>query len=325
MEYTVSPITHPARRSLSRIGLAYFLFFAVSYGGQILLLMLFGRLAPGFLSGLLGTWLLSLLPMYAMALPIFYLLLRPLPQVATQKRRLRPRHLLLFFFIAYAVLYISNLIGLLINLLTEAATGVSSSSGAVEIIESSPLGYTLLFAVLLGPALEELMFRRLILSRLLPFGEGFAILGSSLLFALFHANLAQFFYAFAVGVVLAYVTVVTGRLRYSVTLHCAINFCGSILPLLLLRGVSLEMPEGEWTLEVILEMFPSLLLLLAYLGTVVIGVAIGLFLIGFTLRRVRLAPAPVPIPRGEWRHLLLSPGMLLLALTVLATFFLSYL
>lgn len=325
MEYTVSPVTRTARRTLSRIGLAYFLFFAVSFGGQALLLLLSEALLPGFADTVPGMWILSLLPMYAMALPVLYLLLRPLPRAVTSERRLRPRHLLLFFLIAYAVLYLSNLVGSLVNLLTEAAGGASSTSDAIEIIEASPLGYTLLFAVLLGPALEELMFRRLILSRLLPFGEGFAILVSSLLFALFHANLAQFFYALAVGVVLAYVAVATGRLRYSVMLHCAINFCGSILPLLLLRGVSLEMPEGEPTLEVILEILPSLLLLIAYLGTVVIGVAIGLFLLVRTVRRVRLAPAPDPIPRGERRYLLLSPGMLLLALTVLGTFFLSYL
>ena len=325
MEYTVSPVTRAARHTLSRIGLAYFLFFAIALGGQLLLLLLVELFAPGFSESLPGSWLLSLFPMYGMALPVFYLLLRPLKAAVPEKRRLRPVHLLLFFLIAYAVLYVSNLLGSLINLATEAVTGVSSSADAIEMIEASPLGYTLLFAVLLGPMMEELMFRRLLLFRLLPFGEGFAILVSSLLFALFHANLAQFFYAFAVGAVLAYVTVKTGKLRYPILLHCAVNFCGSILPLLVLRGVSLDLPEGEMTAEGFLSLLPSLLLLLAYLGTVLVVVAVGLFLLVRTLRRVRLAPAPVPIPREERRHLLLSPGMLLLTLTVLGTFFLSYL
>ena len=325
MEYTASPITRTARHTLSRIGLAYFLFFAISLSGQLLLLLLAELVAPGLSETLPATWLLSLLPMYAMALPVFYLLLRPLAHTMPRARRLRVRHFFLFFFIAYAVLYVSNLLGSLVNLVTETVTGASSTAGAIEMIESSPLGYTLLFAVLVGPALEELMFRRLILSRLLPFGEGFAILVSSLLFSLFHANLAQFFYALAVGAVLAYLVIVTGRLRYSVLLHCLINFCGSILPLLVLRGVNLEALEGELSAEVVLSLLPSLLLLLAYLGTVLVAVAVGLFLLVRTLRRVRLAPAPDPIPRGERRYLLLSPGMLLLVLTVIGTFFLSYL
>lgn len=325
MEYsTLSPVTRAARRTLSRLGLAYFLFFAVALGGQVLLLLLSERIFPGFSETLPGTWLLSLLPMYALALPVFYLLLRPLPRAVPEVRRLRVRHFFLFFLIAYAVLYVSNLVGSLFNLLTEAVTGVSSTADAIEMIEASPLGYTLLFAVLIGPALEELMFRRLVLSRLLPFGEGFAVLLSSLLFALFHANLAQLFYAFAVGAVLAFVTVKTGRLRYAVMLHCAINFCGSILPLLVLRGIPLEMPE-EMTAEMLLLLLPSLLLLIAYLGTVLLAVAAGLFLLVRTLRRVRLTPAPAPIPQEERRYLLLSPGMLLFAVTAVGTILLSYL
>ena len=95
MEYTVSPVTQAARHTLSRIGLAYFLFFAIALGGQLLLLLLVGLVAPGFSESLPGSWLLSLFPMYGMALPVFYLLLRPLKAAVPKKRRLRPVHLLL--------------------------------------------------------------------------------------------------------------------------------------------------------------------------------------------------------------------------------------
>ncbi len=49
---------------------------------------------------------------------------------------------------------------------------------------------------------EEFLFRKTILSSLLPYGEGFAIIASSVLFGLMHQNILQIFYATMAGIVL---------------------------------------------------------------------------------------------------------------------------
>lgn len=64
-----------------------------------------------------------------------------------------------------------------------------------------------LYAALLAPVAEEILFRGYILRTLRPYGKRFAILGSAFLFGLFHGNLMQAPYAFLVGLILGYVTV----------------------------------------------------------------------------------------------------------------------
>lgn len=59
-----------------------------------------------------------------------------------------------------------------------------------------------------------------------PWGEQVAIFGSAFLFGLFHGNFGQFFYAFAVGAVFAYVALRTGGIRYTVALHFLVNLLG---------------------------------------------------------------------------------------------------
>lgn len=76
---------------------------------------------------------------------------------------------------------------------------------------------------LIAPAAEELLFRRLLLRRLRPYGERFALVASALCFGLFHGNLNQFFYAFLLGLVLAELALSTGCLWQAVLLHALVN------------------------------------------------------------------------------------------------------
>lgn len=62
-----------------------------------------------------------------------------------------------------------------------------------------------LYASLLAPITEELLFRGLILRSLMPYGKKFAVLCSAFLFGIYHGNLAQTPFAFLAGLVLGYV------------------------------------------------------------------------------------------------------------------------
>ena len=64
-----------------------------------------------------------------------------------------------------------------------------------------------LYASVVAPIWEELLFRGYILRTLRPFGKRFSVLVSALLFGLFHGNLLQTPYAVVIGLVLGYVTV----------------------------------------------------------------------------------------------------------------------
>jgi membrane protease YdiL (CAAX protease family) len=77
---------------------------------------------------------------------------------------------------------------------------------------------TFLYVSLGAPVAEEILFRGLILRNMVPYGKKFAIFASSLLFGLYHGNLVQIPFAFAVGLVLAYVTV-EYNIGWAVALH----------------------------------------------------------------------------------------------------------
>lgn len=79
---------------------------------------------------------------------------------------------------------------------------------SIEIASST--GDTLimfLYVSIFAPVFEEILFRGLILRSLQPYGKKFAILASAFLFGIFHGNIVQSPYAFAVGLVLGYVAV----------------------------------------------------------------------------------------------------------------------
>ena len=71
---------------------------------------------------------------------------------------------------------------------------------------------------------EEFLFRGAILSNLLPFGRGNAILISSLLFGLMHRNGSQLFYAFVAGILLGLIYERTGSIWNCIILHTINNF-----------------------------------------------------------------------------------------------------
>lgn len=72
----------------------------------------------------------------------------------------------------------------------------------------------------LSPAFaEEFLFRGVIYGNLRPFGKTQAILISSLLFALMHQNIGQFFYTFVGGVAMALMYELTGSIWCSVLFH----------------------------------------------------------------------------------------------------------
>jgi len=97
-----------------------------------------------------------------------------------------------------------------------------------------------LYASIGAPIAEEILFRGLIQGTLRPYGKRFAIFGSAFLFGMFHGNLVQTPFAFAVGLVLGY-TAETYSLFWSVALHAFNNL---VLGDLLTRLAELLPPPG---------------------------------------------------------------------------------
>lgn len=134
----------------------------------------------------------------------------------------------------YGAAITMSLITTLISKLFEG-TPVENSFNATENMFASTnmTSAVILFVhtVILAPLFEEFWFRGLVLQSLRPYGNGFAIFVSSILFGLTHANLAQFFYATTIGIVLGYVAVQTGSVITTTVMHAMFNGIAGITSL----------------------------------------------------------------------------------------------
>ena len=141
-------------------------------------------------------------------------------------------------------LVFSVLTGLLNALLSPLGVDITASVEAATMQSSSVS--MLLYGCLVAPLTEELLFRGLIQGMLRPYGKRFGIIASAFLFGMYHGNLVQTPYAFAVGLVLGYVAE-EYSLGWCVLLHMFNNLVlGSLLPGLagMLPGVSGALLQG---------------------------------------------------------------------------------
>lgn len=81
----------------------------------------------------------------------------------------------------------------------------------------------LIYAVIIAPITEELLFRGLILRTFQRTGRTFAIVASSMLFALIHGNFIQSIPTFFIGLVLGYVTMRCGSVLPAILIHLVNN------------------------------------------------------------------------------------------------------
>ncbi len=105
----------------------------------------------------------------------------------------------------------------LISYLTSLILSLFSEPPTTDVSGNIFLAVTL--HALMPSLLEELLFRLLPLAVLLPYGERNAILISSLMFSLVHANLFQIPYAFIAGVIFAAFDISFGSVLPSLLLH----------------------------------------------------------------------------------------------------------
>lgn len=102
-----------------------------------------------------------------------------------------------------------------------AGYAMYSTTDAIQETEDS--WALLLYAGFLGPIVEEIVFRGIIMSGLRKYGKLFAIITSSVLFAFFHGDITQGIFAFFCGIILGYITT-EYSIKWAMVLHIINNF-----------------------------------------------------------------------------------------------------
>ena len=279
------------RERFSRLGWALTAQMAAMLAVQTALLLAAQALAPALAGSGVFLWLVSVLSAYGAGVPAAWLVLRGTEEAPPQPGApLGPGRFFRSYLAGLGLMYLVNLATLALMGLVGLLRG-QTVENPVDNMADYPLALNLLLGCVIAPVCEEYLFRGLLLNRLRPYGERFAVWASALCFGLFHGNFSQFFYACAIGVLFAGVVLKTGRLRQAMLLHALINFVGTgLIPLLSGLGEA-----GDWllTLLVLAAMF------------------VGLAFLPAMRREFSLAPGWKGLTAGEaWRCFLGSPGML---------------
>ena len=99
-----------------------------------------------------------------------------------------------------------------------------------------------LYASILGPIAEEVVYRGFVMKSLSKYGKGFAIIVSSIFFGLMHGNLLQGAFAFCVGIVLGYVAI-EYSIKWSIAFHICNNLLFGDLLAYVIKGLSQNMQQ----------------------------------------------------------------------------------
>lgn len=115
---------------------------------------------------------------------------------------------------------------------TIAATGVDFTSPDVD-IPTDFLGKLLMVieCAVIPALVEEFALRGVVMSPLRKFGDWFAIIVTSVIFALMHGNMVQIPFAFIAGIALGYFRITTGSLWTSIVIHSLNNLASVLISL----------------------------------------------------------------------------------------------
>ena len=296
------------QKAFSKIGWIYTIFSAAITVLQLIIVNVVHLVKPEVLTTevqiLISTVILYVLGM--LILPIGFQKAQ-VPVTVLQKKHMTIGAFFKALFMSYSLLIITNLIGTLITTMIGILKGSPIINPVEGIALNMDLPLLILFTVIGAPIFEELFFRKFLVDRTAQYGEGVSVVISGLMFGMFHGNLSQFPYAFALGAFFAYIYIRTGKIGYTILMHAVINFVGSIVGSLILKYIDLSVYEGILTSTSIEEIFAALtmenmtgvFILLVYEMVIMTFVVIGIILWILEFKKFFFKPAEQDIPKGR--------------------------
>lgn len=227
------------KKVFSRIGLGYFVFLVIYVGGSILIDVILDKNGIKEVNSW-ANYFLSMLPLWFIGFPVCLLILKKLPKSTPEQHDVKPFTLAKTYLALTSVMILGNIIGTVISYVIGHLAGGKLSNTTMDMIAKQQVLPTIVFAVIFGPIMEELAFRKVLLDVAGKYSKKYAIILSGVMFGLFHLNLFQFFYAAALGMAFAYIYLESGKVRYTICLHCLVNFMHGVIPVIILKHLDLD-------------------------------------------------------------------------------------
>lgn len=291
--------------NVSAFGL--FLFGIVSTFFQVILqivLVIIAQSDPSIASSNWLNYVFILVPMYVFAFPLTMLFFRIAPKASFEKKKLPVSKLIAYFVMMIPVTFILNLFSIFLAYYLSNGEATNPLNDIVNEINIWQIGTV----VILAPIVEEMIFRKLVIDRTRQYGQLLSIVFSALCFSLFHMNLFQIFYAFALGLLLAYIYISTGHIEYTIGLHMAFNFWGSVIPLYITNLVpekALESMQAGDSASLMQSLSSQELTGITIYGLyllvelILFIAGIALWIISISKKEFRLEPSSMELPKGK--------------------------
>lgn len=258
------------RKNLSRIGWALTLYLLTVALLSTALYMGVETFFPTVAEHQFFDLFVQLIPTYFISFPLFAGLLIGMPKKAPKKKKLGFGGWIAFLAISFFLMMAGNYIaiGLMDFVETLKGSEITNLIGQ-QINDSHPLE-NLILIVLVAPIVEELMCRKLIIDRLLPYSEVLAVIVSGVFFGLLHGNFYQFFYATFLGLLFSIVYAKTGRIGYTIVMHMILNFTGSIIADFIgdITAAGSATSINPW--EIVASIYSAAMLTLAICGAILL-------------------------------------------------------
>ena len=316
-----------AKKVFSNIGLSYFLFWVVTLAATIVVALFMQLFFSDATDIYLVRILSSILPMYLIGAPVCWLLMKRVPAEAPARNKWNAGQIIGGFIVGYSLMYMGSIVGSYLGAIIESyfPDAQASTNSVQELVLTGEMWVNIIVMVMVGPVVEELLFRKLLCDRLKPYGDWVTILVTGMMFGIFHGNITQGIYAFIFGAFLAYVYLRTGNIFITIGYHIAANFMGSVLPLLVLSSSEVDgfeemLESGDVNAlgDFISENSGAFLLYGGYIFLVLGLMLTGIIILIVTLARGRakFEPGRIMIPYGKkFSTVIVNVGMILFLLS----------
>ena len=184
------------------------------------------------------------------------------------------------FAAVYGMGQIANILTMLVTVIITKMADLNDSFNTVTDLQPPDMAaaWFLFFTlVVIAPVFEEFIFRGVLMDALKPYGNGFAIFVTGILFGLYHGNFSQLFYTAVIGIALGYIGNVTNSVFATTIIHAMFNSISGILLLLMttpsvqdyvMSGSTEAIPDGDMIVIVFFGLFMVSAMVLILAGIV---------------------------------------------------------
>ena len=241
MEFDTFNKEDDMKKTFTYVGLSYSVLLIVNIVLVILLRYVFPDVREAITGNNVSKILVGVLPNWLISYPLLVVLLRRKPSEKPERHDLGFFELIMYIAISFGIVFCANLTGLGVVQVIQKISGYTLINPTDELLKDQNAMLLVVMVALIGPILEEIVFRKLLIDAIGRYNAGVAVIISGVIFGIIHSNISQFFYTLAFGLFLGFIYLKTGRLLYTIIMHVSINLFFGTMSTILKRFTETEL------------------------------------------------------------------------------------